>query len=163
MKALLGALLIGTFLLFTGVRVYKGIMFDRDCEGYLKRAADSNTPGLARQELDRAVAYAESHGLTSGFTSVLYTTPDEDVGFWYQNLKQSQAELAKINEATAPLERSNVLMKLRETLLDEGKTVSVPSGISIFPNNVAYAWWGWLSSLLAIFGCVLTFMWFDEY
>ncbi len=39
------------------------------------------------------------------------------------------------------LERTNVLIKLRETLLDTGKgtKVTVPDGLAIFPNNKLWA------------------------
>src|SRR5512146_3192624 len=115
------------------VRTYSVIVFDQQCEGFLKRASDANTVEMARAELEQAIAYAERHDLTSGYTSVLYRTPDEDVGFWYRNLVASRAELARVSESTTQLERTNVLMKLRETLLDSGAkgvAVTVPAGIS---------------------------------
>ena len=47
-------------------------------------------------------------------------------------------------------------MKLRETLLDQGQSISVtsPPGISIFPYNTSYAIIMMLSSILAIVGFV---------
>lgn len=126
-------------------------MFDRGCEGYLKRAADANTVALAEQNLAIAVKYAEDNGMTSGYTSIIYRTPDEDVGFWYSNLKASLEELRSITPEATQLERTNILMKLRETLLDEGNEVkvTVPNGISIFPDNTMYAILGVLSILFS--------------
>ena len=85
----------------------------------------------------------EANNLTSGYTSVMWETPDEDIGFWYQNLKASQQELQKLNSDSA-LERTNVLMKLRETLLDDGEKtkVTIPKGLSVYPYNLR---WGLLS------------------
>jgi hypothetical protein len=144
-----------------GVRAYKDIVFDRGAEGYLKRAADANSVDLAKNELDIAIKYAESNALTSGYTSVLYRTPDEDVGFWYRNLKVSQSELQSLPDNATPLEKSNMLMKLRETLLDSGEKkvhVTLPSGISVFPNNTAYAIWLTISGLL-LCGGIMLIMW----
>ncbi len=153
--AALGFLL---FALWGGVRVVSDIGFVQDCEGYLKRAADANTVELAAVELAKAVEYAKNNNLTSGFTSVMYRTPDEDVGFWYRNLAQSLEELQKVKPDTAQLERTNVLMKLRETLMDtEGghMSVTVPPGLSVYPQNVGLAWLGWVSAFMAVFGLFL--------
>lgn len=132
-------------------RVVLKIQFKQNVTGYLKRAADANTIDLAEQELNKAISYLEAHNLTSGYTSILYRTPDEDLEFWYNNLKASQNELQTLN-STSALERTNVLLKLRETLLDEGEKtkVTVPSGISVYPNNLPWAIAGWLA-LIALF------------
>lgn len=129
-------------LALCGVRAVKQINFTRDCGGHLKRAADANTIPLAVQELETAIGYIERHGLTHGYTSVLYQTPDEDMGFWYRNLNDSLRELKGLAPQATELERSNVLLKLRETLLDHtqsGERVTAPEGISRFPNNRLFA------------------------
>jgi hypothetical protein len=125
------------FITWVIIRLVSYISFDRNCEGYLKRAADANTVEMATKELDKALQYMETNNLTTGFTSVLYTTPDEDIGFWYNNVKASRDELKKLDPKATPLERTNVLMKLRETLLDSGEKTSItaPSGISVYPFN----------------------------
>lgn len=165
MKKILGVLLLFPVLLWAGLRIYNNIVYNIDCGGHIKRAADANTVELAAQELKTVIAYLEARGMTSGYTSVLYRTPDEDVGFWYQNLKASLGELEKVMPETTQLERSNILIKLRETLLDHGQSVTVtrPSGISIYPNNVGYAWFGWLSLVAAIVGVVLIIIGLEEY
>lgn len=139
------------FMFWMVFRIVAEVSFDRNCEGYLKRAADANTVALAIENLEVSVDYAERSGLTSGYTSIVYATPDEDMGFWYQNLKASLEELRAVEPETPQLERTNILMKLRETLLDEGKGVSVtvPSGITVYPNNGLVALWGCLSFLFA--------------
>ncbi len=39
--------------------------------------------------------------MTSGYTSILWQTPDEDIGFWYTNLKASQQELQNLQSNNA--------------------------------------------------------------
>ena len=138
-------------LVFCGwgtVRIVKCFKFEQECGEYLKRAANANTVDLAKSEMTRAIAYLDQHGMTTGYTSVLWKTPSEDVGFWHANLKASLDELESIAPAASPLERSNVLMKLRETLMEngnEGDILTAPVGISVYPSNTAFFWWGWLS------------------
>lgn len=151
-------ILILTSFCWAGGRIVKNIVYTQNCGGYLKRAADANTIEMANTELSRAIEYLEKNNLTTGYTSVLYKTPNEDVGFWYNNLKASQEELLKIKPNTSMLEKTNVLMKLRETLLDNGEkgtTITQPGGISVYPNNTAWAVFGWISFILLLFGCVV--------
>ena len=98
----------------------KAIRFKQNCGGHLKRAADANTVDIAKSELKIALDYMEANNLTSGYTSVIYETPDEDVAFWYNNIKQSYNELNSLPDSSSSLEKSNMLIKLRETLLDHG-------------------------------------------
>lgn len=146
------------FLFWFGARIVKGVLFDIRCTGHLKRAADANTVKLAEREMNTAVTYLRERGIIEGYTSILYRTPDEDVGFWYSNLSQSLVELQKIDENATQLEKSNVLMKLRETLLDSGSEggviITCPDGISVFPHNVAYCLWGIFSAIIAIVGAL---------
>ena len=146
---MVGILVIVGTLLWGGLRVINSIQFTQGCKGHLKRAADANTVQLAKEELAIALNYIEAHELTSGYTSVLYRTPDEDVEFWYRNLSSALAELSAMKPDATMLEKSNMLMKLRETLLDDGEKgtkVTRPRGISIYPNNVAYCFFGWLTA-----------------
>ena len=143
-------------LLWGGLRIYNYVVFGIDCEGHIKRAADANTIELAKQEMTVVVRYLEERGFTSGYTSVLYRTPDEDIGFWYSNLKASLGELDKIGSDASQLEKSNVLIKLRETLLDHDGSLSVtcPEGMSIYPGNAAYFFAGILGLVLLVGGII---------
>ncbi len=163
MKTFIGMILLIPVLLWGGLRIYKGITYKIDCGGHLKRAADANTVELAAKELGVALQYLEQRGMTEGYTSVLWNTPDEDVGFWYNNLSSAQSELAKVGDETTQLERTNLLMKLRETLLDQGERGSLitePTAISLFPNNGTWAIFGTFAWLLALIGIVLIVVWF---
>jgi len=166
MKLFLSIIFLIPLLIWSTLRIVNGISFDRNCEGYLKRAADANTIERAAKELDHAIKYMQGNNLTTGYTSVLYTTPDEDIEFWYNNINSAKEELEKVTDETTQLERSNILMKLRETLLDNnsnGTSVTVPIGISIYPNNVPYAWFGWISILMFLGGIVILFLIIDEW
>ena len=52
------------------------------------------------------VVYLEEKNLTSGYTSALWKTPDEDIEFWYNNLKSAQLELSKVDSTTSTLEKN---------------------------------------------------------
>jgi len=150
------------FLAFCSVRIVAEIQFDRNCEGYLKRAADANSIELAKSQLEIALKYIEKSNLTEGYTSILWNTPDEDISFWYKNVSTAYNELVLIKSDATSLEKSNMLMKLRETLLDngsEGKTkVTYPDGISVYPFNMFVALWGWVSTMMVSIGiCTLVF------
>lgn len=132
-------------------RIVNEIWFDRGCEGFLKQASDANTVDVAKDRLAQAIKYLDDNNLTSGYTSIVYRTPSDDVGFWYNNLKASMNELESVPEDANQLLRSNLLIKLRETLLDHGQSgdsVTSPNGISIYPNNMVFC-------LATIFGAVL--------
>lgn len=130
------------------------IEFDQNCGGYLKQAADANTAELALKRLDKAVKYAEERGLTKGYTSVFYKTEDDNIGYWYQNLKACQKELQEVI-GKSQLEQTNVLMKVRESLTDDGENgteLTIPGGIARYPNNVFYGLLMLLAGLLFFLG-----------
>jgi len=145
---------------WSGLCLYRHIDFGIDVTGHLKRAADANTVPLAISELSVALQNLHERGIRDGYTSVLYRTPDEDVGFWTANLNGSLAELRSLPATTSTLEKSNALIKLRETLLDhgaQGVEVTAPSGISLFPANTAYALSGTSLFLLWCMSAIFAF------
>lgn len=145
---------IGIFIV-VGVNA---IHLEQNCTGYLKRAADANTVPIALKELQNATTYLESNDMTNGYTSVIYKTPEEDIEFWYQNLKASELELSTVDSTTSSIEQTNLLMKLRETLIDtgtNGDTITVPQGLSRYPHN---GMWGVLL-FLASLSCVGLTIW----
>ena len=104
-------------LLALGSAPYKGIMFKMHVGDYLQRTQTANTVELAKENLDTALNNFITRYPTTGYTSILYNTPDEDVGYWYRNLKAAQNELDEIDvNKITKLEQSNILMKLRESL-----------------------------------------------
>jgi hypothetical protein len=161
------SIMVLTLCIFGLLGVYGGLIirditFTQNCGGFLKQAADANTIELAQEKLAKAAEYAEAKGLTEGYTSIIYKTPDEDIGFWFKNLTASLAELKSVDPNATLLEKTNVLMKLRESLLDdgdEGTKVTLPAGISKFPYNKSFFW---VQILLWLFCCVpVGFMMYD--
>ena len=69
------------------ILVVKNVKFNQNCTGYLKQTADANTVDLAISRLNMALDYIEANNLTEGYTSVLWKTEADNIGFWYQNLK----------------------------------------------------------------------------
>lgn len=124
--------------------------------GYLNRAAYANTIELADKELGLAIAYLEANNMTSGSTAVFYETPSRDIGFWYENLKASQQELQNL-EVTTALEKTNVLMKLRETLMTQGEKskVRIPKGLDVYPYNGMWVALGWAAFFALITGFLM--------
>ena len=143
-------------LVSAGTVIYKRIDFKQNCSGRLERAANANTVDLAVKELDAAIRYAEAKNCTTGYTSVIYKTPDEDVAYWYNNLCASRQELLNLSDSTSTLEKTNTLMKLRETLTDTGENgtrVIYPTGLQFYPHNFLLGilrWFIWIA-LIAIY------------
>ena len=152
MKNVISVLLILVSFTIFGFRISKNVHFKQNVTGYLKRAADANTIELAEQELTKVINYLEANKLTTGYTSILWETPDEDIDYWYRNLKASQLELQTL-ESESALEKTNVLIKLRETLVDVGEStkVTVPDGLAVYPNNKMWV-------LLMIFAIIAGFI-----
>ncbi|MDD5453967.1 MAG: hypothetical protein PHW62_00505 [Candidatus Ratteibacteria bacterium] len=155
LKSVLGLLMCLPIIFWIIAIAYAGAMFDINIGGHMKRAADANTIELATEEMRTVVQQMESSGLTTGYTSILYRTPDEDIRFWYNNMHSSLAELESTPQNATSLEKSNILMKLRETLLDNGNgrnSITAPPGISRYPDNKFYATAGAASLLFIIIG-----------
>lgn len=145
-------------------RIVKSVQFEQECGGYLKRAADANTIGIAESELSKTVDYLESNNLITGYTSVFYKTPDEDIEFWYSNLKESLIELRSVDENASNLEKANVLMKLRETLIDDGNnnsSITMPQAIHLYPNNGIWLFLTNLSWILVLAGLIFYAIWLE--
>lgn len=153
-------ILLMVMSLFTPVAcTVKDIHFNQECAGYLKQAADANTAEIALERIDLALEYIERNNLTNGYTSVLWRTENENIGFWYQNIKACKSELESCIDGSQ-LEKSNVLMKVRESLTDNGDSgtkLTIPSGLCRYPNNAVYLILGWLSVFVFIIGLVWFF------
>lgn len=153
MKGLI--IVVLAILAFAVPPIYLNTTFDIDIGGHMKRASDANTIELATQEMRVVVTNMEQRGMTEGYTSVIYRTPDEDVGYWYDNMNSSLKELESINPNASQLEKSNVLMKLRESLTDSeesGSEIKIPPGISRYPNNLLWVIVGLISIFLMCAG-----------
>ena len=156
-----------SFFAWGTVRVVKEYQIDMGCYQYIKRAADASSVDVAKRELGKAIEYAEENGLTEGIVSIFLKQPKNDVAFWYENMKVAYAELEALPEDSTPLEKTNVLMKVREALTDDdgdgGVTVTKPDGLDIYPNNSAYFWWATLSIIALIVFWIMTPIFYYDY
>ena len=141
------------FFSFVTVRIAKEVNFDTSCAQYIKRAADASTVETAKEELGRAISFAEENGYTEGIVSIFLRQPKNDIGYWYKMLKETYNELDSVADDATQLEKTNILMKVREALTDEhehGVVVTVPDGIGVYPNNLLYFLWGMISFLMGV-------------
>lgn len=164
-KILLGLVLCVPFIAWAVTGAVLAVQFNINCGGRLKRAADANTIEIARDELRQVVGFLESKSITNGYTSIIYKTPNEDIGFWYRNLKSSLNTLENLNKETTELEKSNLLIKLRETILDHtsnGTSVTKPPGIALYPHNTIFAIFCWLSPVSLLIGGLLIRIGLDD-
>lgn len=158
MKKGIGAILFIISIIFWVFYAIIQIQFKQDCSGYLKRAADANTIEIAQQELNKSILYLESNDITDGYTSVIYRTPDEDIAFFYQNLKACQKELNDVKGSTDQMATTNTLMKLRETLTDDGEkgiSITYPDGLCFYPNNLLWGSGVFISLLMLFIGWIM--------
>ncbi len=163
MKNVISVVLILISVVLFGLRISKSVTLKQNVTGYLKRAADANTIELAEQELTKVINYLEANNITSGYTSILWKTPNEDIDYWYRNLKASQLELQTLQSESA-LERTNVLIKLRETLVDVGEStkVTVPKGLAVFPDNKLWAGLMFIAILAGFIGIMIPTIAYDK-
>lgn len=125
----------------------------------LKKAADAPTVQLAEERLNHAIKTIEKRGLTKGSTHVLYRTDETDLGIWYNQLVETRNQLESVNpNSLTLLEESNLLMKVRETIVDQSDgdiVVTTPPRIITFPYHVPYAIVSFISFIaLMIFGAI---------
>lgn len=132
------------------VRFVKAVSFDMNYNAYIHRAAVATEIETAKVELAKAIEYIEENSLTEGTVSIFLKDPRNDVGFWYGTLKGAYKELDTFSEGATQLEKSNYLMRMRESFLEVG----VPNGISIYPNNVLYFWW----SIISLIGATVFYL-----
>jgi len=154
MKGIILTILCILSISIFGIVITKSVEINQNCLGYLERSANANTVEIARNELKKSIDYLEANNLTKGYTSILWKTPDEDIEFWYKNLKESYGELMKVDSTTSSVEKTNLLMKLRETLIDNGSkgdNITVPKGISRYPNNLMWGIFILFASLTMLF------------
>ena len=141
------------------VRIVKAVSFNINCHAYIHRAAGATDIKTAKVELAKAIEYIEENNLTEGTVSIFLKNPRNDVGFWYGTLKSAYKELDTFSEDATQLEKTNYLMRMRESFLE----VRLPDGISIYPNNVLYFWWSMFSLSGAIVFYLLSYIAYGNY
>lgn len=134
--------------------------FKWNCEEYLKRAADSASPEKCGEELDKAIEYAKDNNLTKGNTGIFFKTPACDIKFWFENLEKAREALKEVGGQATAMEKSNVLMRVRETLLDSADKsveVTLPPKIELYPHVLVFSVMFWIGAIVGILGLVFFF------
>lgn len=141
------------FLLLGGYGIVQHVIFDVNATSFLKRAATATNLELAAENLAEALEEIEARGLTRGHTDIAWHTPQNDLGYWHQNLSAALEELRTLPAETTALERTNVLMKLRETLVsggEDGASVVMPQYIGIYPFQIFWFWGMIITGLVSL-------------
>lgn len=141
------------------------IQFSVNCGDYLELSADANSIEIAEKQLTKAIDYLEANNLTNGYTKIFVYYPKNDIGMWYDNLKSAQTQLRDMleKEEITELEESNMLMKLRETILDNDGYLTIPDGISLHPNYTIMFWLNATLWVLWLLGGWMCFLALEEY
>lgn len=145
--------------------IVNSIQFSANCGNYLELSADANSIEIAEKQLTKAIDHLEANDLTSGYTKIFVYYPKNDIGMWYDNLKSAQTQLRGMleKEEITELEESNMLMKLRETILNDDGCLTHPIGISLHPNYTVMFWLNVTLWLLWFLGVVFCFLAYEEY
>lgn len=157
-KKVLGVIMLLISVVILGTRLVKTIEFKNNVTSYLKRATSASSVELALQDIAYVVDYLEEKDMV-GHTSIFWNTPNEDVGFWFKNLKQTKLELESLKGASLS-DETNALLKLRGTLLEDGKKgkkILMPKGMAVFPNNRLWFFLVILAGVLGFIGYFLAF------
>ncbi len=132
MRKMLGVVLVLVAFICPATIVTRSILFQIKCGGHMSLASKANSIDLAKKEMGIVVKYLEDRNLTNGNTAILWDTPKRDLGFFYSNMKASLEELKNVSTDASSLEKSNILIKLRETLTEQGEkseNITAPNGI----------------------------------
>ena len=133
---------------------FKDYRFERECAGYLNLAANANDPKLVIKYMDIAIEYIERNNLDKGNTTVIFNYPDRSLDYWYANLKEIQADVKALPDDVSQLERSNVLMKVRESLTDSdsqgGSRIILPPYIAYYPSQFFWSTMSWICGIMSI-------------
>ena len=149
-----GIILILIGLICPAILLVKSIQFNQDCKGYLKQCSNASSVELALERLELAIRYVERNDMTSGYTSILWKTEGDNVGYWYDNLMTCRKELKKAVNSSQ-LEQTNTLLKIRESLTENGEKgeyIILPDGIVKYPHKLLYAILMWVSLGLILIG-----------
>ena len=156
-KMTLGIIMCIIGLIMLVPTIVKHVEFRQNCSGYIKQAANAGSVEMCLERLDKAIDYAYKKGWTEGYTSVIYKTEDENVGFWFENLKLCHYTLVDALDEQS-LTQSNALMRVRECLTDNGANgthLTIPTGLLYYPNNIAWGGYRLVLVLLLIGGVVV--------
>jgi hypothetical protein len=143
-QLVLGVLLVLVLPAWAAVRLYRSAEFDRNCQDHLAKAAVALYRADAQEELGAALAYLRAKGIdgTSGHTAIFGATQDTDVGAWYGKVGDAHELLSQPTSTNSGYLLSRVREYLTERDGKGGTQLATPPGISVYPHNRLYAFWG---------------------
>ncbi len=117
--------------------------FNEGCYMELKRAVSTSSRHEAYGFLEKAKLFLQKKKTTSGSTSIVFPTDDDDLGKWYNNITKAQEKIISGN-----------LLAAKKVIAERHPfkghlVVHIPHGVSAYPNNLAFACWGVFSLLIA--------------
>lgn len=125
--------------------------FKSQCAGYLGRAANATNISIASTEMEKALKYIEDNDLKSGSTAIFFEYPKHDIEYWYNNLKSTYDELNNVDiSKITNLESSNMLLKLREVVLNEEGGVTYPPYVYFYPYHVVMIVFLWVLGFVGV-------------
>lgn len=133
---------------YSCTRFVKAQRFDNNCGYYINSGMDHNNP----DDLDTAIKYLETNGLTTGNTTIIDRSVEDDLAIFYKDLKTKAAYLRNTHDYDmAAYKEYATMLNLKPT------PILVPLGISVFPHNTLFAAWlviGLLCLIASITGLV---------
>lgn len=137
------------FLTWAVFRLNALFEFQEEIQGYLQNYVEAGTVDVALDNLNKALQALEEKEMTDGTTGIFREYPNDDVGLWYNNLLKSRNQLIAI-ENQSEYAKSIILEKQRNGLTGNGTSIELPEGISAFPHNKIFFWWGTMSGIAAV-------------
>jgi hypothetical protein len=136
-----------------------GLTFKAKITDNLKLAGDAPSIERADAFLVTALNAIEARGLNSGNAALIFQMPSSDMGIWYQQIKGARLTTSTLiskktsGQVVTQLEQDNALMKIRETVLDQGKegvSVTGPDNAWIYPLQWMFYMLIWVLAICAI-------------
>lgn len=148
-----------------GARMHKSSDFDARVSDYVVAAYNATTPEEAKLQYDRALSVMKENKMTEGSTSILYPSPEYNVGDWFAKVEKTEKDLTEMLKAPAvvddkkadpkvltPWQKSlvenNVVKTKVDTKGNSHASFNAPEDISVHPYTLQYALW-FYSSLIA--------------
>ncbi len=139
---------VASFCVWALIRLVAANDFTVKVKGHLQNYVEAGTIETAEEELTAAIIVLEKKQLTEGQISIFWKDPSNDIGIWYKNLLRSREELQTLSKENLTNQLFG-LERQRKGLTGGHDSVQHPEGISIYPYNKPFFWWGaW--SIIAI-------------
>lgn len=126
--------------------------FNNNCLFYLQEVIETESIDVAKTNFNKAIEYIEEKNIINGDGRILIiqSKSENDIGLWYNTLKEAQNELAKLPEIASTATKKKALLKVKKIIATNGK-LNFPVGIYYYPFNYIVLW--------AIFLPILPLFW----